>query len=72
MPDGELDYDTEVIEQYLEWLAPRQRDDYRACEIEGLSQEEQAEERGVDPATISMNVQGAKRRLRSILEEKES
>lgn len=58
------------IEQYLDWLNPTQRKDYRAVEIEGKTQAERAEERDVAPATISSNVNNAKERLRDIAEER--
>jgi hypothetical protein len=58
--------------EYREWLTPTPtaREDFRRTEIDGLTRAERAEERGVEPATVSANVRTAKDRLRAIAEDR--
>lgn len=57
------------LEQYLDWLAPTMREDYFACEMLGQTRAKRAENRGVDPTTVTENVQRAYSRLKEIAAE---
>ena len=60
----------EAMQQYLHWLTPKQRADFMACDVRGLTHAQQANDRDVQPPVVTQSVVSARRRLRSIAEEK--
>jgi len=58
------------FEEYSEWLTPIAREDFRRTEIVGLTRAERADERNVEPATVSANIRTVKDRLREIAEDR--
>lgn len=47
----------------IEKLPETMREDYKACEVDGMGIKERARQRGVSAPTVSHNVQTAKRKL---------
>jgi hypothetical protein len=59
------------LEEYVEFLPPKQERDFRAVVLDGTTQADQARERGVSQATVSINLSKAQERLREIADERD-
>ena len=64
------DLPTSRLEELVEELPPGQRTDYRAVEIEGKVQAQQARDRGVTDAAVSLNLSKARENLRELADER--
>ncbi|WP_227132290.1 hypothetical protein [Halorubellus salinus] len=58
------------LEEYVETLPAKQQRDFRAVVLEGKAQADQARERGVSQATVSINLSKAHERLQEVAEER--
>lgn len=60
----------EAMNEYVDWLPPKQRRDYVACDIRGLTHQQQANDRGVKQPVVTQSVVIARKRLLEIAEGK--
>jgi len=63
--------DARLFKQHAERLSATQRDDFRACVIEGRTQSERADEREVTTQTVNESIRRARERLHAVADDTE-